>query len=147
MDFKIEASNSKVWLTFGDYDIFHNPHPLREFGLSIYQNEKWKNIPYDSLLTARNLTYLAINPFKPNQVFISATHDGLLELNNDKATILYNQTNSALEPLDLPSDPNYISIRISGSQFDYSGILWTITAKIDSPLKSYDPSTNQWRSL
>jgi hypothetical protein len=144
--FKIEASYDKIWLTFGDYDIFHNPHPLRQYGLSIYENEKWKNIPYDSLLTARNLTYTAINPFKPNQVFISATHDGLLEMNNDKATILFNQTNSALEPLDLPSDPNYISIRISGSQFDYSGILWTITAKINSPLKSYDPSTNQWRS-
>ncbi len=143
--FKIEASYNKIWLTFGDYDIYHNPHPLRQYGLSVYKNDQWHNIPYDSLLTARNLTYTAVNPFNPNQVFISATHDGLLELNDDKATILYNQSNSALESLVLPGDPNYKSIRISGNQFDTNGILWTITAKIDDALKSYDPSSNQWR--
>jgi len=143
--FKIEVSYNKIWLTFGDYDIYHNPHPLRQYGLSIYKDEQWHNVPYDSLLTARNLTYTAVNPFDPNQVFISATHDGLLELNDDKATILYNETNSALESLVLPGDPNYKSIRVSGTQFDSSGLLWTITSKIDNPLKSFDPSTNQWR--
>ncbi len=145
--FKIEASYNKLWLTFGDYDIFHNPFPLRQYGLSIYEDEKWHNIPYDSLLTARNLTYTAVNPFNPKQVFISATNDGLLELNDDKATILYNHTNSGLESLVYPNLPNEKSIRISGSQFDSNGLLWTITARIDSPLKSYNPSTNQWRSF
>ena len=144
--FKIEAGYNKLWLTFGDYTDSHNPHPLRQYGLSIFENEHWNNIPYDSLLTARNLTYTAVNPFKPTQVFISATHDGLLELNNDKATVLYNQTNSGLESLILPNDPNYVSIRVSGSQFDSDGLLWTISSLIDSPLKSYDPTSNQWRS-
>jgi len=119
--FKINASYNKLWLTFGDYSDSHNPHPLRQYGLSIYEEDYWHNIPYDSLLTARNLTYTSINPFNPNQVFISATHDGILELNDEKATILYNESNSALESLDLPSDPNYVSIRVSGSQFDSNG--------------------------
>ena len=144
--FKINAGYNKVWLTFGDYDIYHNPHPLRQYGLSIYENERWHNIPFDSLLTARNLTYTSINPFNPNQIFISATHDGLLEMDDEKASILFNESNSALESLYLPSDPNYLSIRISGSNFDSYGLLWTVTAKIKRPLKSYDPSTNQWKS-
>ncbi|MGM5469292.1 type IX secretion system anionic LPS delivery protein PorZ [Flavobacteriaceae bacterium LMO-SS05] len=145
--FKIEAKYNKLWLTFGDYDVFHNPFPLRQYGLSIYEDENWHNIPYDSLLTARNLTYTAVNPFNPKQVFISATHDGLLEMNDDKATTLYNQNNSGLESLSDPSNPNAVSIRISGSQFDSNGLLWTVTARNDSPLKSYNPSTNQWKAF
>ena len=144
--FKIETKYKKLWLTFGDYSDSHNPNPLRRYGLSIYEDEQWNNIPYDSLLTARNLTYTSVNPFKPTQVFISATHDGILELNDDKATILYNQTNSGLESLILSNDPSYVSIRVSGSQFDSNGLLWTISSLIDNPLKSYDPSSNQWRS-
>jgi len=144
--FKIEASYGKVWLTFGDYSVSHNPFPLRQYGLSIYGDEQWHNIPYDSLLTARNLTYTAINPFNPQQAFISATHDGLLQLDDEKATVLYNQTNSALESLINPGNPNEISIRISGLQFDSNGLLWSITGRNDRPLKSYDPSSNQWRA-
>ena len=145
--FKIEASYNKVWLTFGDYTVSHNPYPLREYGLSIYEDGHWNNIPYDSLLTARNLTYTSVNPFKPNQVFISSTQDGLLQLDDDKASVLYDQTNSGLESLTDPNNPSAVSIRVSGSQFDSSGLLWTITARNDSPLKSYDPSTNQWKSF
>jgi len=144
--FKIDASYGKVWLTFGDYTVSHNPFPLRQYGLSIYEDEKWHNIPYDSLLTARNLTYIAVNPFNPKQVFISATHDGLLQLEDEKAMVLYNQNNSGLESLNNPNNPNEISIRISGLQFDSNGLLWSITGRNDRPLKSYDPITNQWRS-
>ncbi|RIA08368.1 hypothetical protein OE09_0180 [Flavobacteriaceae bacterium MAR_2010_72] len=145
--FKINSRFDKLWVTFGDYDVFHNPFPLRQYGLSIYRGEEWKNIPYDSLLMARNLTYTAINPFNPNQVFISATHDGLLELGNEEAKTLYNQSNSGLESLYDPSSPSFLSIRVSGSQFDLNGVLWTVTARIENPLKSYDPTTGQWRAF
>lgn len=144
--FKIEAKYNKLWLTYGDYSVSHNPSPLRQYGLSIYEDENWHNVPFDSLLTARNLNYISVNPFNPNQVFVSSFNDGLLKLNNNQSEILYNQTNSGLESLVLPSDPSYVSIRVSGSQFDSNGLLWTITSRIDSPLKSYDTGTNQWRS-
>ena len=92
------------------------------------------------------MTFSYFNSFLSKSVFISSFNDGLLELNDDKATILYNQTNSGLESLILPSNPSYVSIRVSGSQFDSNGLLWTITSRNDNPLKSYDPSTNQWMS-
>src|SRR5690606_31720047 len=100
--FKIEAGSNELWVTYGDYTVSYNPSPVRNYGISHLVDEVWKNIPYDSLLNARNLNYIAINPFNPNQVFISSFQDGLLELNNEEATILYNQTNSGLESLISP---------------------------------------------
>lgn len=143
--FKITASNNEVWATYGDYDEYYNAYPIRSYGLSHLVNENWVNIPYDSLLNAQNLADISINPFNTQQVFISSYFSGLLELNNGEPTILYNQGNSGLESLDI-GDPNYIDIRVSGSVFDRTGLLWTITSLIAKPLKSYNPVTQQWQS-
>lgn len=144
--FKIETDNRGIWLTYGDYSVSYNPSPLRSFGISHLIDDTWINIPFDSLLNARDLNYISVNPFNTNQTFISSCHDGLLELNNDEAIILYNQTNSELEPLFDPDNPNAISIRQTGSTFDANGILWAMTCRVDSPLKSYDPNTGQWQA-
>ena len=61
-------------------------------------------------------------------------------------TVLYDQTNSGLESLVL-NDPNFISIRVSDSKFDRNGILWIVTSLVERPLKSYDPTTDQWQSF
>lgn len=143
--FKIEAGNGDVWVTYGDYTVSYNPFPLRSFGLSHLIDEDWNNTPYDELLTAKNLNYIAVNPFNPSQVFISACHQGILELNNEVPTILYDHTNSALESLVVPSAPNEISVRQTGSVFDRNGLLWTLTCRVDKALKSYNPSTGEWR--
>jgi hypothetical protein len=142
--FKIEAGNNELWVTFGDYTLTFNPSPLRSFGISHLDEEEWNDIPFDSLLTARNLNYVAINPFNTSQVFISSFQDGILELNNETATILYNTTNSGLESLIIPTNPTFISIRQSASVFDRTGLMWTLTSRVDKALKSYNPSTQQW---
>jgi len=143
--FKINARNEELWVTYGDYSVSFNPAPQRSFGISILRDSEWKNIPFDSLLDAKNLVDVAINPFNPDQVFISSFQNGILEMNNDEATILYNQDNSGLESLIFPPAPNFISIRQSASKFDRNGLMWTITSKVDRALKSYDPGTNQWQ--
>ena len=143
--FKIKAGNNNLWVTYGDYTQSYNPSPLRSYGLSHLVAEQWKNTPYDSLLLSQNLNYIAINPFKPSQVFISSFNQGLLEINNDIATVQLNQNNSGLESLILPSDPSYVSVRISGSEFDNSGLLWIMNSRVDKALKSYDPNTGQWK--
>ncbi|OUR98426.1 ABC transporter substrate-binding protein [Flavobacteriales bacterium 33_180_T64] len=143
--FKIQAGDGELWVTYGDYTTSFNPNPQKRRGISILRDEEWNNIPYDSLLTAVNLVDIAINPFNPSQVFISSFQKGILEMNNDEATILLNQENSGLESLVYPPAPNFISIRQSGSQFDRNGLMWTITSKVDRALKSYDPSSGQWQ--
>jgi len=84
-----------------------------------------------------------VQQFKDN---ISSFQDGLLEINNDVPTIRHDDTNSGLESIILTGNPNFKSIRVSGTTFDNNGLLWSITSLIDKPLKSYDPNTNQWRS-
>jgi hypothetical protein len=143
--FSVNAETGVVWATFGDYTESFDPSPLRSRGLSYYRNEDWFTIPFDSLLGARNLNAISINPFIENQVFISSFQDGILELNNFEPTVLLDNTNSGLESLVLPSNPALISIRVSASTFDRNGVLWSTTSRAPNPLKSFDPITGNWQ--
>lgn len=145
--FSVEAKFNSVWTSYGDYDAFYNPFPLNRRGFSHLKNEEWINTPFEDALGAISLNAISINPLNINQVFISSFFSGLLEINDEIPTILYNELNSGLESLILPSNPNYIDIRVSGSTFDRDGLLWTITARIDKPLKSFNPSSGEWKSF
>ncbi len=144
--FSIKATPNNLWVTFGDYDLFYNPYPLNSYGMSHLKNEKWINTPYSEVFDAKCLNAISVNPENSNQVFISSFFSGLLEVNDEIPTMLYNETNSGLESLILPNDPNYIDIRVGASEFDNNGLLWTITSLINKPLKSYNPANNQWQS-
>lgn len=144
--FSVEAGFGSLWATYGDYTPDYNAFPLREYGLSHLQNEQWTNIPYDSIFNTRNLNAISINPLNPRQVFISSFKDGILEINDNEPIIRYDQTNSGLESLILPNNPNFIGIRVAETMFDNNGLLWSISSLVQKPLKSFDPSTNQWRS-
>jgi hypothetical protein len=43
-------------------------------------------------------------------------------------------------------DPSYVDIRVCGSAFDRTGLLWTMTSLTKRPLKSYNPSNGQWQA-
>lgn len=145
--FSVQAESNGLWVTFGEYNLFYNPYPLNNRGISHFEDNKWNNIEYSELFEAKCLNAISINPFNNNQVFISSFFNGLVEMNDGLPTILYNQTNSGLESLILPNDPNYIDIRVGASVFDENGLLWSVTSLINEPLKSYNPSNNQWQSF
>jgi len=145
--FSVEAQANNVWVTFGEYDLFYNPYPLNRRGISHFKEDDWINTPYEKVLGAVSLNTISVNPFNSDQVFISSFFSGLLEVNEENPTTLYNETNSGLESLALPSNPNYIDIRVGATRFDSSGLLWTLTSRIDRPLKSFNPSSNQWQSF
>lgn len=145
--FAIQAIANNLWVTFGDYTLDYNPAPDRQWGFShLPAEEAWVNVPFDSVLGAKNLNKIAVNPFNHQQAFISSFADGLLEVNNDIPTILYDESNSGLKSLVTPN-PNYKSIRVSASTFDSSGVLWTMTGRVAKPLVSYDPNSGQWQSF
>ena len=143
--FKLNAESEVVWASFGDYTTAFDPAPQRARGLSYLKDEVWHNIPFDSVFGARNLSQISVNPFNPNQVFVSSFQNGILEINDFQPTILYNQENSGLESLVVPSAPNFVSIRVSASTFDNDGVLWSMTARAPNPLKSYDPNSGSWQ--
>ncbi|WP_370390482.1 ABC transporter substrate-binding protein [uncultured Winogradskyella sp.] len=143
--FRLNAETGTVWASFGDYTESFNPSPTRARGISYYRDEEWFSIPFDSLLGARNLNTISINPFNNNQLFISSFQDGILQIDNFESTVLYNESNSGLESLVVPNAPNVVSIRVSASTFDTNGVLWSLTSRAPNPLKSYDPSTGNWQ--
>ncbi|MEN3323941.1 ABC transporter substrate-binding protein [Mariniflexile soesokkakense] len=144
--FSVQAQPDGVWVTFGEYTVFFNPYPLNSRGISHLKNDKWINTPFSEVFNAQCLNAISVNPSKSNQAFISSFFSGLLEVNDEIPTNLYNQTNSGLESLVEPNDPSYVDIRVGESSFDNNGLLWTITSFINKPLKSYNPSNNQWKS-
>ncbi len=144
--FSLTATPNNLWVTFGYYDVFFNPYPLNSYGFSHLKNEEWLNTPYSDVFEAKNLNAISINPNNTNQIFISSFFDGMLEVNDEIPTHLFNETNSGLEPLILPNDPSYIDVRVGASAFDLNGLLWITSGFIDNQLKSYNPSNNQWKS-
>ncbi|PNQ74926.1 ABC transporter substrate-binding protein [Hanstruepera neustonica] len=143
--FSIDASPNNLWVTFGEYTLTYNWFPRRSRGISHLKEGEWINTPYENVLDAVNLNKTSVNPFNPAQVFISSFGDGLLEVSNEIPTTLYDNSNSGLEPENEPTDDFYPVIRQCASTFDRSGILWTMTARVDKPLKSFDPGSNQWQ--
>ncbi|MCO4823098.1 MAG: ABC transporter substrate-binding protein [Flavobacteriaceae bacterium] len=144
--FSLEAGFGQLWVSYGDYSISYNPNPQRTYGISHLKNEEWNNTPYDSLFGARNLNAISIHPFNPSKTYVSSFQNGIVAFNSGQPEIKFDQTNSGLESLIVPNDPNAVSIRVSGSNFDSNGLLWSMTALIQRPLKSYDPATGQWQS-
>lgn len=135
---------NELWVVFGDYDVFLNPYPLDSRGISHLRANSWVNIPFSNLFNARSLVHVTPNPSNPQQVFISSFFSGLLRVDNDVPTILYNQANSGLESLDT-GDPTYIDVRIGGTTYDNSGNLWILNTKVENALKVLTPS-GEWLS-
>ena len=144
--FALQASPNQLWTVYGDYDIFYNPYDLDNLGISKYSTAGWLNIPYSEVLGAKSITRIAINPANENEVYASSYFSGLLKIQSDIPTILYNQANSTLESLTIsPPDPNYIDIRIGGTAFDKSGNLWINNSRVANGLKMLS-SGGQWKS-
>ncbi|WP_406685470.1 ABC transporter substrate-binding protein [Seonamhaeicola sp. MEBiC1930] len=144
--FSIEAESNGVWVTFGEYDEFYNPYPINSRGISHLKEDEWINTPYSEVLNANCLNAISVNPSNTSQVFISSFFNGLLEINDEIPTILYNEQNSGLESLIDPNDPNYIDVRVGESAFDNNGVLWVTSGLIENQLKSLNPSSNRWSS-
>ncbi|WP_242203782.1 type IX secretion system anionic LPS delivery protein PorZ [Aestuariivivens insulae] len=145
--FALQAEPNGLWVTYGAHDVFLNPFPLNGRGLSHLKEGEWINTPFSELLGARELKAIVINPSNNNQVFIGSYIDGLLEINDEVATALYDENNSGLDDAFFPSLPDYTGdVRLSNAVFDNTGLLWTLTNFVDPAIKTYNPSSNTWKS-
>src|SRR5690606_10658957 len=85
-----------------------------------------------------DLVKVTINPKDPNEVYMSSFEKGLLKIVEERPSILYNETNSALKRALIGSVD--AGIRIFGSQFDNQGNLWLVQSKIDEGLIKLNPN-------
>lgn len=142
--FSLQVTPNVLWAVYGDYTGDYNPYPLDEYGVSKFSADGWLNIPYEKVLGAKSISRVTINPNKENEVFVSSFFSGLLKIENDLPTFLYNQTNSGLETLTFVG-PTYFDVRINGAAFDKSGSLWVTNSRVKNGLKVLG-TTGQWQS-
>jgi hypothetical protein len=135
-----------LWATYGDYSQFNNPYPLDEYGISKLAQAQWLNIPYEELLGAKSIVRITVNPTNENIVYASSYFSGLLKLEDDVATTLYDATNSSLESLVIAGNPSYgPDIRIEQTAFDRDGNLWASNGLIANMFKVMR-ANGQWQS-
>lgn len=140
------APSGILWAVYGDYSQFNNPYPLDSYGISKFVNEQWLNIPYEELLGAKSIVRITVNPNNENQVYASSYFSGLLKLENDVPTVLYNNSNSGLESLVIPGNPSYgPDIRVEQSAFDKNGNLWVSNGLIAKMIKVLR-TNGEWQS-
>ena len=136
--FSINSSSTNLWAVYGGYDITYNPYTfigfsLSQFGISKYnETDQWSYIPYSALPKTEALTRVTVRPNDENQVYISSYNRGLLKLESDVPTILYNESNSSLKSL-VPSGST-TNIRIGPSAYDRAGNLWVTNSRIKNGL-------------
>lgn len=142
--FALQSGSDFFWVVYGDYSVDYNPYPLDDFGISKYSTSGWLNIPYSEVLGTKSISRVTINPNNEKEVYLSSFYSGLLKIENDTPSVLYNQKNSGLETLTFVG-PDYIDVRINGAAFDKSGSLWVTNSRIKNGIKAFNKS-GQWQS-
>lgn len=132
--FAVQTFSTGLWAAYGDYNVYYNPYPLDAFGVSKYDSTgKWTATSYPDLFGAKSITRVAINPNNENQVYFSSNFSGLLKFENNLPAILYDNSNSSLQKIEIPGY-NAIDVRINGSAFDKEGNLWMTNSLVNKGL-------------
>lgn len=144
--FAIQTTSNSLWAVYGNYDTFYNPYPLDSYGISKYSTTGWLNIPYEKVLGAKSLSRITVNPNDENQVFVSSFYSGLLKLENDIPTFLFNAKNTGTNGLTSIIGQTPDDVRINGAVFDKLGNLWLNNSLINTGLKVFR-ANGQWQSF
>jgi len=142
--FSLDATQNVLWAVYGDYDTSYNPYDLDSYGISKFSTSGWLNIPYSEVFDAKSITRITVNPSNEKQVYASSFYSGLLKIENDVPTLLYNEKNSGLESITTEG-PNYIDVRINATAFDKTGNLWVTNSRVKNGLKVLK-TNGQWGS-
>lgn len=148
--FSMNATPNKLWVCYGGYNVEYNPSiyiaftGLNKFGISKFDENGWTNKPYSGLLDTKAICKIATNPENPNQIYFSSFASGLLKVENEIPTVLYNATNSPLTNVE-----NIVGadlIRINGVAFDKTGNLWVTNLRVKNAIKILKKD-NTWQSI
>ncbi len=147
--FSIEAADNNLWVVYGGYNLSYTPLGKR-LGYSHYngssiESSLWINNEYDSNFPAKDLVHITLDPTNNNKAYLSSWGSGMLVVENDKPSILWDDTNSGLEDLYQDGDPNS-SIRINGAAFDNRGNFWISNSWVPNRLKKLDANGN-WKEF
>lgn len=134
--FSIDASPGQLWVNYGDISVTFNPFPLTFKGISNFREGEWTNISYEDIETkfgkdVNDLVRVKINPNNTEEVFMTSYQRGLLQIEGQEPTTLYDESNSPLEiTFTDGSTPEAEGIRLFGMDYDNQGNLWFTQSRI-----------------
>ena len=143
------TSDDKLLVAGGNlnyFDVTFYDGTLMEYD---YNNDKWINLPEDTIKKATGLRYVNIcsvdeDPTEPGHYFASSFGYGLYEFRDGKFVKHYSFNNSSLESA-VPNNKAYV--RVSSVKFDEEGNLWCInTTNVDNIVKILKKD-GEWVSL
>lgn len=152
--FRLKKAPSKLWANYGKYDFTFNPYNppygLGHYPLSYYNKDLgWDYIAFNDIFQAKSLSAMNYNPNNEEEVYVCSFFSGLLKIENNTPSVLYNNTNTGtngLESLQLsPPNPSYVDIRINGGVFDKNGNFWVTNSLVSKALKVLRTNA-QWQS-
>jgi WD40 repeat protein len=142
--FSLDASAGSLWVSYGEIDVFFNPQALDRRGISNLKDNAWLNIPHDEITSSlgvdrvSDLVNVTIDQANPDTVYFSSFFDGILKVEDQVPTTLFNENNSILEnPI---FNNNFAGVRIYGSDFDRQGNLWAVQSLTDDALIKLAPN-------
>ena len=147
--FSFQVTPSALWAVYGGYTGDYNPYSYNNSGPNLYgisrlNAQGWLSITANTVLGAKSISRVTINPNDETKVYASSFFSGLLRIENEVPNLLYNQTNSGLESIAFLG-PTYIDVRVNGTAFDKAGNLWVTNSRIENGLKVLR-SNGQWQS-
>jgi len=140
--FQISYKSNQLWAVHGGHSTSYSWNgSLRRSGISRLVGNQWRNISLDTLSTISDtpwhLSYIAISPFNPNEIYVSSFFSGVIEI-KEEALALYDQDNSTI----IPFAANFHLC--TASSFDPFGDLWVTTSRINPELNKFSNGT--WNS-
>jgi len=135
--YSITATTENLWCVFGDNSSSLNPFfpTLGRYGISKLTNQGWLHIPYKDVLGATNLSKVVIAPNNKNNAYICSNFSGILKIENNVPTHLFDATNTGQNGLQgWNSGSN--DVRIHNMTFDRNNNLWVTNAGENASLKA-----------
>ncbi|MDT8393154.1 MAG: two-component regulator propeller domain-containing protein [Bacteroidales bacterium] len=123
--FSMTAYDNKVWVAPGGYTSTWSPLFLN-YGTYRFWDESWKNYNASTnpeLSSIRDIVTIAVNPANSSQTYFGVFRNeyGLLEMNGEEITDMYNTENSELQLWEAAG-----KIALVGLGFDSQGSLWAL---------------------
>lgn len=143
--FAVQSITDGVWCVYGDYTSNYNPFPLDPLEISKYttSTRSWLSLPFNTLFNALSIGRIAVNPKDEKQVLFSSYYSGVLKVENDVPTTIFNTSNSSLQTvLGQPND----DVRANGASFDKNSDYWVTNSLVDKSLHVLRAS-GQWEGF
>jgi hypothetical protein len=129
-----------LWIVYGGHDDQFHALNLNK-GISHFNGTDWVTIPYGpDGITMGNLSFVSIDPFHENRVYVSSYLYGMTVIENDEVVMNWDDTNSALE-----RGIGWEVLLIGSTVFDQEGNLWISNMNTPKELKKYSAS-GEWSS-